>query len=324
MSEASKEYQYSLVNPFGDVLACIPNSPVLMTSRRQVFAKGTFSTSILAGAAGFGFVIFRPFLAAANDSDCVVSSSAAYNASTISDIAAPAGATLYNSNAEFQASEFGLGLVQYRLVSAGVRVRCISSNFKVAGDVVGVQTPDHSSLNGLTQANVKSFKESNTEVAHRIQDRWFTVLYSPVTSTDLDFKISFAIAPAPDTGFMGFAINGGTTDAQSYDFECYANFEYQGNNITGRVVSHDDPVGHAAAAATMKSQPVLLKPHTHDSHELAKAAVHHSASYAAKHISGSGTESDSDQKSGSVIDNILHTGEKLLGPAVSLLSMFGL
>jgi len=286
-----------LANPFGTRLASVINSPVLLTARRKWFRKGTGSTSIDAGALGFGFVGVRPFNMAVNDASAIAVSTSLYTAAVVNDTnAGPViGVQIFNPNSEFASAAVLTSDTSYRLVACGLRVRPNGAMQNVQGSVCGVTEPSHQSLGNYTYDDVNGYAESASETLPALYnsvtagaDGWFTTNYSPSTSGDLDFKKAFPIAGQADSMFMAFAFNGGATVAQPFEWEAHAIVEYQGSAVGGRVVSMDDPVGHSSVAAILKSAPALQKPHRQDPHKLGNAAGDAANHYAKKHISGSG------------------------------------
>lgn len=291
MSHCAAEYAASLGNPFsGPETACIPDFPALMTGRRRVWAKGTFSTSTDPAASGFGFILADPFEATANDRNCViVNAPASVTNVMIGDpTGLPALVSVFKSNSEYTASNYNIPGMQTRIVSAGLRIRYCGSELIRGGQVVGLHHPAHSNLDSYNITFLDQYKESGRFQVSR--KSWTTLLYRPVDTDDLDFVRVLPVtwAAGTQTFYMGFAVQAADTSGanpQTFEFEFYVNYESQGAAISNKMPSHVDPVGHGAVNAITNIAPALHQPHTEDSTDVSKALVSAASHYIDKNTS---------------------------------------
>jgi hypothetical protein len=281
-------YASSLANPFldGPDGACIPDTPALMTRRAKVWVRGTFPTSSIAGASGTGWIVASPINAFANDAICVWASSPASPTAAINTAIAT---NTFASNSDFVAADLGVQSIQTRVVSAGLRIRNITSQLNRGGYIAGLHEPGHSSLDASTIASLEAYKETKRFSATVDKDSGeYTVLtYRPVETDDLDFITAFPVPPT-NSQFMAFMVQAPDTSGlnpQLYDFEFTVNLEMQGPRAIGKEPSHADPVGYAAVNAMTVFSPVLHSPHQKDPSQVAQGFVQAAASYMSGNMS---------------------------------------
>lgn len=283
LSKCAADYALSLADPFnGPEDACIPDYPALMTQRVRTFAKGAFATSNNAAAAGFGWIAFDP-----QRFCCSNASGLSFNVPASTQTAinfVPGQFTSVSSNSPFVLANFvpvPPATLQYRIVSAGLRIRYIGSELTRGGQIVGLHHPAHRTVWDFDIPSMDAFKESARLPVTR---EWTTLVWRPVDTDDLDFANTFsAVTPAEsDTAYpMGFCIQApDTTGAvpQSFEYEAYANFEFQGDILTNKKPSHVDPVGHGAVNAITSMALAIHGPTQTPSSHLGKAmlaAAHH-------------------------------------------------
>lgn len=292
ISGCAADYANSLGNPFsGPDKACIPDFPPLDTNKSRIWIKGTTSTSSNATAAGFGWLVMYPELFAVSDAMGVIANQPTSVATTIR-IPGDANALQIGApNAPYLTALVGSGKtqVQYRVVSAGLRMRNISAVLQRGGYVTGMMHPAHATLSVLGSADINSWKESSFFPGDTTE--WLTCLYRPVADADTDFKITVPVNTNanPNAYYMGFAIQAADTSGnnpQTYEFEAFVNIEYMGAIVVSKTPSHVDEVGFGAVAATTIMAQPLLKPHNLNSDDVGLAMVHATNHYI--HTSTSG------------------------------------
>jgi len=256
----------------------------------------------------------------ASDNPCVFYNDAAsVTGGTINVPVIVAGSNVPQySNSPYVLANFGQNGLQGRVVSAGLRIRYIGTELNRGGEIVGLQHPSHSGLNGYTVPLMNAYKETARLPVIR---PWTTLLYRPVETTDLNFNIG--LAPAGQQFFMGFIINSATSVASpaSYENEFFSNLELQGAAVQNKKPSHVDVVGHGAVNAITNMSDTLHSPHQLDSGSVAKAIVHASSQYISSHVSQPSKPTlptPSGQGSGWFSD-VLNIGEKLFTGVLSLL-----
>lgn len=248
LSPCAREYAAALANPFDTgPVACIPDFPVLLTRKAKYFAKGNFQT----GTGGFGFVTMTPEYftsdAPVAGASLVRFTDATYAATMVTIIGGGVNAGL--SNSDYAAATFGAAavLAEYRVVSAGLRVRYAGTELNRGGDMFALHEPNHQSLAGATSTVMRGYLESITCPVVRT---WTNVLYKPVLLTDTQYKNTFPTMTTTNVDFNNYmCIAVQAADALvslNFDWEAYVNVELNGRNIQGRTPSLYDPVGFAA------------------------------------------------------------------------------
>jgi len=311
LSNLAETYARCLVNPFSGPLTGIPTEPVLYSQVDRIFSRGTLVT----GTAGVGFVSMSPSSMVANDVGGVEFSTAAYAGNAI-DASAAAGTGFVLSNSTFAAADFGPdgAQVQYRIVSAGLRIRYTGQNLTRGGRSIGLHEPSHDTLDGDATAKLLSYDNSGSFVPAETID-WATVLYRPVLDTDWNFK---TVVPAfQTTAFMGFLIeNPVATSPFSYEFESYVVVEFQGTQLRHKVSSMADATGASAVHSTMVLAAKLRKPHQFPEKELEERAVAAANHYARHNTSHPGPK-DKEEEGPSGLEKFFTGAANVVG------SLFG-
>jgi len=179
--------------------------------------------------------------------------------------------------------------------------------------MVALADPNHNSLYNRTFANLDA-----EELSERfpVTNRWVTVLYRPVVSTDENFQTAVAAytpATTDPSYFMGIAVNAPAGISLTFDVECFTVFEYQGASVRGMTPSHVDVVGHAAIQASTTFNNSLGKPSTVPHKEMEKKVV----KAAVKNVANSGSTSTSFLDKAA--DFVVSKGGEILGDALDWL-----
>lgn len=254
LSACAADYAKCLANPFTGPLACIPDFPVLYSSKQRVWAKGSFST----GTLGLGFIVANPLAAAANDLTCVWTSSAIYALNSV-DITNVNTVTVL-SNSQYANANFGPtpANIQCRIVGAGLRIRYMGSELNRGGYKIALLDPTHDSLNNATVATMRA---EPTSVEFAVKREWTQVLYRPVYNDEMQFADAINTA-AP---YMAFLVQSATaTTSLEYEYEFSVVYEFQGRTIKSMTPSHSDPTGFAAVNASSLTSPALIPNNTPD------------------------------------------------------------
>lgn len=262
LSMCAADYAASLGDPFGGPEnACIPDFPALMTGKNRVWARGTFSTSTAGAAGGFGYIDMTPEFGAANDNFNFVNTNGLTDVST-SIYGTPGSALNYASNSPYVAAAYGVAGLQYRVVSAGLRIKYVGAEFYRGGTIYGLMSPSHGSLAGSTGANLLLYKEGKQMSVP--DGKWTTLLYRPVEKADYDFKTALSpIGVGTQTQYMAFAIQAYDTSGANpatFEWEAYVNHEIQGAIVVNKTPSHVDVVGMGAVNAATVLSPALHSP----------------------------------------------------------------
>lgn len=276
LSPAVSQYMHALVDPWEAIPCSVPNQPPLMTRPSKYWARGTFSTSPVAGANGFGFIAVSPFNGVANDGDFVFYNSQAL-ALPLIDVTTAGQFTLANSNADYQVSEFsGLTPKSARVVSCGLRIRNLTSALTRGGQCIGLAEPSHGTISTMTVTGMDAYQESARHGAKDLS-QWIELLWRPVDTDDMDFNSTFFNPNVPNGVDMGFILVAPAGAPQTYEFEAFGIYELQGQLVTGKSFSVADTKGYDAVANTLVISPKLHKPHVRDQRipEAAQKAANH-------------------------------------------------
>ncbi len=284
LSPAISQYIDAIVDPFEAPPCSLPNQPPLMTRPAKYWTKGTFSSSPVAGAGGVGFVIMNPGSGISNNTPSVLTNSAALALPQI-DITTAGAFTNYFSNADYPAADFGAAAKQGRVVAAGLRIRNITPNLSRGGQCIGLASPAHETLSGLTVTNLDAFQESARHGGKDLSS-WIEVTWRPVDTDDYDFMITFPAANQPNGATLGFIVVAPSGSPQTYEFEAYGIYELQGQLVTSKTFSVADSKGFDAVSNSLVAAPKLHKPHVRD--EKMRGAAKLAANFVVKHMSTHG------------------------------------
>lgn len=256
LSKCAADYARCLANPFSGPLACVPSFPATSSLKSRVWIKGVFST----GTSGIGFIAADP------SSMCVYNPPA--NAATFFTLPGFAGTDMNfgsanvgfaSSNAVNAAGNVSPSGVVYRVVSCGLRIRYIGTELNRGGIILGLHDLNH---NSLYERDFASIDGEINSVRFRVDREWKTVLYKPVIDTDDNFASAFpTFTPSGNDNsfYMGFIVSSPTaTIPESYEYEIYGVYEFQGRIIRGQTPSHFDPVGYAAAHSVSQSPTQMI------------------------------------------------------------------
>jgi len=295
----AKKYARLLANPYDEELVGLPNSPVLNTRVSRVWSQGTFTT----GTIGVGFVVADPMCACAGDNFCVETSTAAYTGNAF-DTTGAANTASYVSNSEYLQANFGPGLIEARVVAAGLRVWNQTSVLNLGGQVAGIHHPSHTNLVGYTQNSLSALDEHEIFAGKLASDQKISVVYRPVDTADNDFVTAVPNIGAAGHAYMGFIVTTPAGTPQVYGYEFYVDLEFLGQVVRGKTVSPSDPIGHDAVVSTAQLAAPIRKPHASDSRTLADHHEKAVEAYASAHMSHGGPKADTDESPSDTVNNI--------------------
>lgn len=230
------EYCRTLCNPFAPTKSGIPSWPSFNSRILHTWVKGScFATT----ANKFAFVAFSPRNAIvskggegdAEDIICVTASAANYAGTTIDTNDGTTGVSGLSSNSPYAESFFTgeADLNQFRLVSAGLRIRYAGTEMARGGTAVGINRPY---VDGMGYDDIQAFP-----LVHNLplERKWITVLWNPRSPIDLEYFQAYDINQASSwnmaiTAYVADASAGGTIN-----FEAFANFEIIGDGVPDAV-----------------------------------------------------------------------------------------
>jgi hypothetical protein len=202
------------------------------------------------GTAGIGYVQTAPEQAGVNDAPALRYTTGAFTGSTYVGLAATTGVVSATSNAQFSFTQMGTTnqLNRWRIVSACLRVRYISTELNRGGSIVAFAHPEHQSLTGMGITQLLAFNSAKKVPVTR---EWTTVVYCPI-------NVVYLTSPSVENGFvdsgeqfMGIMVEG--LQNNQLEFEFYANYEYEGPTIRGKTRCISDATGVAIIQAGMQS-----------------------------------------------------------------------
>lgn len=193
----------------------IPDDFTSMSQKQQVTARFSGTCGGLVDSAA-GFVALNPHFLAVNDSGAIYHTQATYAGLTITNQGT--GVTTANSNSLYITDDFRRSSTnspsttnvtatrRTRLVSCMMRVESMASTVSNFGEMVGLITPLHESLVGMTFENICSFPESVRILAK--QGNAIELYYTPVWPSEyLYHSYSDASEQAVDKDALQFTLD---------------------------------------------------------------------------------------------------------------------
>lgn len=275
LSKCSDDYAKSLMNPWGPESPCLPSGFPLPSLKRKFFARGTSIQG-----ASTGYVVFNPTLGMTT-TGCIGYSNQAYAGVQFKQTAdAPNGQFLASLNSAYAISAFGgSALLRGRVVSAGIRLRYDGTELNRGGRIIPIEHPVHGNLINLNADDI--LKMQGVQPVRPSSDgKWVTVVWSGPKHDD---ELAY-IDPNASAGqfCLGILLVGGVASNFVCEWECWANYEYVGTNLSGQTISHHDPVG-ASLAANAVSTAQQVAPHS-SSPGFADATKHLITKYAGEAV----------------------------------------
>lgn len=221
-SDRAATYAATLADPWAIQGARIPLAPNVPSAVFNATARGAGAIGTLGG----GFVAVAPERMACNDAISVIYTTSAYAQAPGFINIGPAGTY---SNSPYPTSSFGgaiNGGLQYRLVSAGIRINYTGTELNRGGIYLPLCLTGTSLLD-LTLGSLLGVPNARPL---RITEGPVSVVWCACDPADFDYKQ----APSTDGMFcLGIIVNGvaGTT----FEYEVSANFEVFGRNAVNAV-----------------------------------------------------------------------------------------
>ncbi len=241
LSRSARKYALALERPWEASEVGIPSLPAFPSAKLTAFAKGTFATQTGGVNAGIGWIAARPRNGMWNDKDCLFRTGSGTTVSTITGSGSLTGA----SNSPYAASAFGSGPTQLtgRVVACGLRVRYISTELNLGGDLQLLESPSHASLSGATGTTMLSLRTCRRE-AIRDSRKWHGIVYHPVSADEL----AYSSDTTDDALELGIWVNApDSTVSISFEYEYWCCFEVIGANASDRYSPSDaDAAGVSA------------------------------------------------------------------------------
>lgn len=274
LSKPASDYARALVNPFSGPLAALPDLPVIQTRKERFWVKGTATTS----TSGKGYILFNPFNAAVKDLACAfVSSSTSAESDSFPATISATGCVAKSSNSSYSTTDVdGHNTLGFRIVSAGCRLMYTGQAVKRSGNYVALHEPSHDGLVGKTTDNLLALPEGK-KVGIQEHKGWFGCTYLPVDLGDTKYINHYkSLGGTPETfawkaddtqvnlpqyPFMGVILSSQAGESVTFEYECFATFEFIGKAAPGKTPSYADPVGLAAVHTAAASHPHTMIHH---------------------------------------------------------------
>ncbi len=258
LSPCAADYAVAICDPFDCKPTCVPTTPAILSQKLKYRAVGTFTS----GTTGFGFVSFDPFKGVASNGDAVIASTnnATFVSNAFADTTATAGTSYFQTNATLALANFALGAAnsQFRIVSAGLRVRYRGTQQFKNGSVYAVSEPSHDTLAAQTTAGVALMPWASVVPVSR---DWITCVWLPYYPTDYGFNVDSSTSNRCLA--IGVSVDSTVTGGSLFDWEVAVNVEISGRSIPGMTPSTPDPVGLGSVSAAAQG-PLLATPYSGD------------------------------------------------------------
>lgn len=252
ISPCTAMYTKALTNPFGqfDELPCIPDVITLPSYKFQTTTRGSFSV----GSGGVGFVAGKPGCPV-SDSPCIEYTLPTFAGGSYQPAlpSPPVGVATANNDSVFTQADFQVnGIIESRLVGAGLRVHYQGSEINRGGLVVLHRQPGNTAIAGnSTAATLLQFKTSTQAPATRNAE---SVNYRP----DTPGMLGYAVPVFPQASTLMIYVEGGSPGT-SWNYEFIQFFELIGNR-QNPTASHSDPVGMGSALGSLPVNNSLDQP----------------------------------------------------------------
>jgi hypothetical protein len=275
LSQLTCDYARSLADPCSGP-ARMPAPPTLKTALRSAWSKGTFKT----GTAGWGWVACSPEAAVFGDITSLFHSSLSSTGNQF-EFASPNVSVTTNSPYTLAQAGPGIQQFQYRIVSSCLRIKWAGTVFDKGGSLVGLQTPNHSSL-VTRNANDMLAIAGSREMP--ISSNWTEIRYTPNEQDDFDFQGSYVRTDA-NYYYMGFMVQAAAGAAQPFSYEFYVNYETTGYLMSDAKPSFADTTGMSSVLSAVQ-QTNLASASSKPPNEVAKGFIASSTEQLNSHTSG--------------------------------------
>lgn len=185
------DYVKAQANPFTAQPACVPHTPLRLSSKEKYIAKGTFTC----GTNGFGYIVANTQLANNNVGGLAAgqyrgwyASEAGYTPTSITNIDTQldgVGQTSGNYNSPYLYSQLVSNQFEARVVALGVRARYMGTEQGRNGRLVCFETPSHDDLSGASISGALSFKGTESVP---VTKKWTAAVWHPMDDDDLSYK----------------------------------------------------------------------------------------------------------------------------------------
>lgn len=248
-SDCASHYLASLCDPENVKGACLPAGFPIPSRKSHLQCSGSIVTGNTGGN-GFGGIVAR-FNCSRDGIAVLASTSAAY--ANASNLPAVVGATVTGTSfaqSDYATADIGgtYELAQYRIVSGCLKIRYTGRDDAMGGTMTWLEQPDHATLEGVSQANLRA---NNASVMTKVSREWQQLNYSgPATPGETEYG---ALASNQTNFFIGCLIaNAVSSESLSFDWELHVNVEWIGQIVTGRTPTHSDANGLSVIQSAIK------------------------------------------------------------------------
>lgn len=220
-----RDYKMSLLNPWNMNLApCLPTFPSVPSERLTTFNR--FTMTVGSGGTGFVAMNFSPVTSTVDGSENVVYSGATYAGATVA-VPPAVGTNGLGSNSTH--TSVGVGTLEWRLVSAGIRIKYSGTENNRGGAIVTHRSVQNDTTLGETYPTALSHDKSHAEP---VDWNWHELLYIPVKPEDFEYKSVAESTIYPMCIIVASSAN------NTFDCEAVWHHELIGNLARGKIMSH--------------------------------------------------------------------------------------
>lgn len=240
LSECARDYLKVLVNPFWVCprTVCVPDLLETPSLKLRFVIRGTGNT----GTGGTGFVAASPFTGAINDTNFLCHSDTTYNVINTfpTDQTSTGVAGINNTQSPFPGNQVGStqGLVQFRPVAAGLRMRYTGTVLNQSGTVYQAILPGAARLSQTHTSVLGAYQSVRTYAVNR--NKWTYVFWVPQIAYDYDYHGAAVTTDifSAQNNVLGLLMVG-TLASAPFEYEYVGYYEYAGPRF-GATASHSD------------------------------------------------------------------------------------
>lgn len=222
------DYTNSVLNPFAlHQGPCVPVFPGIPSLKQTFRARGV--AAIGAAQVGFVGVNLAAYADSTNGQSNVIHSTGTYAGSTIEPANGSNGVLPARHNSPYAPSDFGVGYLESRLVSCGIKCRYIGTELERSGNLVAIADPHGHDLDGNTITSLMLYDKGESQPHDR---KWRGISWTPTTIDDTGFTSSGVTRNAPGNSPMAVMFTG--SPGQQVEFETIWHFELIGKDARGK------------------------------------------------------------------------------------------
>jgi hypothetical protein len=222
LSPVSLRWALAREKPWSQPPAGIPAYPCPASMKTVSFARGNLSTS---SNTGVGFIQVAHDYIAGNDSSGITYSTADFLG--VTSAVTGTGVSSASLNTPFANADFGVDPhtdAKWRVAALGLRVRYKGKALDAGGSCYGMESSDHSNLNGSSTTEMLSHRQTARWSVESCGRQWRSVVFHHLDHDELEYSGSTASA----TNVLLIMIEAPDSAAYTWEWEVYAHLEFIG------------------------------------------------------------------------------------------------